>query len=113
MTTPTRVELRIRRLVWEGADPPSPEALCAAVESELAVLLGNSPTIGACALDPAVPADCALTAHARLIARAVHEVLRAGQPPDPHHRPPHIGRPPAPDAAPVPGTEPKAGASTP
>ncbi|TGA83678.1 hypothetical protein, partial [Streptomyces sp. MZ04] len=82
MTTATQVELHIRRLVWDGACPPSPAALCAAVESELAVLLGNSPTISA--PDPAVPADSALAAHARRIARAVYEALRAGQPPDPH-----------------------------
>ncbi|MFE9834192.1 hypothetical protein ACFYP4_03425 [Streptomyces sp. NPDC005551] len=109
MTTNTRVEVCVRRLVWDGAGPPSPVALCAAVEAELAVLLGNSLTVGD--LDPALPADSALAAHARRIARAIQEVLRAGQPPDPHHRFPHVDRPLAPDVAPTP--TPKAGAPTP
>ncbi|WP_128429725.1 hypothetical protein [Streptomyces cyaneus] len=116
MTTATRVELRIRRLVWEGAGPPSPAALCAAVEAELAVLLGDSPTVAADAPDPAVPADCALTAHARRIARAVHDLLRAGQPPDPQRCSRHLVQHPAPDAAPATptsGPRPKAGALIP
>ncbi|MEU4351819.1 hypothetical protein [Streptomyces sp. NPDC023838] len=106
MTAATRVELHIRRLVWDGAGPPpSPAALCAAVESELAVLLGDSPTIGAVAPavpadstigapTPAAPTDPTLAAHARQIARAVHETLRAGQPPD-HRSPQHRPRPEA------------------
>ncbi|MFD0555191.1 hypothetical protein ACFQ0X_42970 [Streptomyces rectiviolaceus] len=75
-----------------GRTTPSPAALCATVESELAVLLGDSPTIGAVA--PAAPTDPTLAAHARQIARAVHETLRAGQPPD-HRSPQHRPRPEA------------------
>ncbi|MGW2723421.1 hypothetical protein [Streptomyces sp. NPDC001492] len=111
MTTATRVELRIRRLVWDAVDPPSPAALCAAVEAELGVLLGNSPT--ADAVDRAVPAGSALTAHARRIALAVHEALRAEQRPNAHHRSLHLAPCPTPDAKPTPGPRPEAGAPTP
>ncbi|MFH8617353.1 hypothetical protein ACH4E8_20075 [Streptomyces sp. NPDC017979] len=88
MTTGPRVELRIRRLVWEAANPPARAGLRAAVEAELAVLLGGCPTV-----DRAVPADPAVAAHARRIARAVHEALRAGPPPSPGAAPAQAGAP--------------------
>ena len=68
MTT-TRVELRIRRLVLDSATGVSRTALCAAVEAELAVLLGLSP-------GPAhVPVDSGVAALGRHIARAVHRTM--------------------------------------
>ncbi|CAM5601749.1 hypothetical protein SGLAM104S_03859 [Streptomyces glaucescens] len=70
--TGTRVELRIRRLELDTSARPSRAALCAAVEAELAVLLGH-PMPGR---RGAVPADPRLTALARHIARAVHAALR-------------------------------------
>ncbi|MEU9608450.1 hypothetical protein [Streptomyces sp. NPDC048057] len=88
MTTGPRVELRIRRLVWEAADAPARAGLRAAVEAELAVLLGDCP-----AVDRAVPVDPAVAAHARRIARAVHEALRAGPPQSPGAEPARAGTP--------------------
>ena len=75
--TGTRVELRIRRLELDTSARPSRAALCAAVEAELAVLLGHPmPGTGR----RAVPADPRLTALARNIARAVHAALRERRP---------------------------------
>ncbi|SEP95658.1 hypothetical protein SAMN04487983_1002269 [Streptomyces sp. yr375] len=68
----TRVELHIRRLVLDpAAAHVSRAALCAAVETELAVLLGLTP---APARVP-VPVDGELAALARHIARAVHRAM--------------------------------------
>lgn len=72
MTATPRFELRIRRLVWEGADPPARAGLRAAVEAELAVLLGIRPIA-----ERAVSTNPAVAAQARRIARAVHAALRA------------------------------------
>lgn len=88
--TATRVELRIRRLVLDSADGVSRAALCAAVETELAVLLGLSPAGGPRAgHGPTGAAPTHLSAHAsapthvsahvsalgRDIARAVHRAM--------------------------------------
>lgn len=79
--TATRVELRIRRLVLDSATGPSQAALCAAIEAELAVLLGLSPAGGSRdrAGRPPVPTD-SVAALGRHIARAVHRALRFGEP---------------------------------
>ncbi|HZF91067.1 hypothetical protein [Streptomyces sp.] len=71
--TGTRVELRIRRLELDARVRPSRAALCAAVEAELAVLLGHASAVAG---RPAVPADPHITDLARHIARAVHAALR-------------------------------------
>ncbi|SHI50495.1 hypothetical protein [Streptomyces sp. 3214.6] len=82
--TATRVELRIRRLVLDSADGVSRAALCAAVETELAVLLGLSPAGGPRAgHGPTGAALAYLSAHVsahvsvlgRHIARAVHRAM--------------------------------------
>jgi hypothetical protein len=90
--TATRVELRIRRVVLDSADGVSRAALCAAVETELAVLLGLSPAGGPRAghgptgAGPAhlsahvsAPAHSHVSAHVstlgRHIARAVHRAM--------------------------------------
>ena len=94
--TATRVELRIRRLVLDSADGVSRAALCAAVETELAVLLGLSPAGGPRAgsgpagaapahlsEDVSAPVPAHVSAHVsthvsvlgRHIARAVHRAM--------------------------------------
>ncbi|MGY1578143.1 hypothetical protein [Streptomyces sp. MN13] len=90
--TGTRVELRIRRLELDAPVGLSPTALCAAVEAELAVLLGlDGTSAGARTAVPApvptaapspavrtVPANPHAAVLARHIARAVYDVaLRA------------------------------------
>lgn len=72
MTT-TRVDLRIRRLVLDSAAGVSRAALCAAVEAELAVLLGLSP--GPADVPAPVPVDFEVAALGRHIARAVHRAM--------------------------------------
>lgn len=81
MTT-TRVEVRIRRLVLDSATGPSRAALCAAIEAELAVLLGHSSVDSSRdrADRPAVQADIGVAALGRHIARAVHRDLHVGEP---------------------------------
>lgn len=109
MTTAMRIELRIRWLLWEAAvGPPSPTALCAAVEAELDVLLGNLPEGDPPGL--ATPTDPALTACARRIAGAVHEALRAGQPPGPQYDSTRLDPSPVPDTQPASDPLPMAGA---
>lgn len=74
MTT-TRVDLRIRRLVLDSAAGVSRAALCAAVEAELAVLLGLSPGPADVPAPALVPVDFEVAALGRHIARAVHRAM--------------------------------------
>ncbi|WP_329214402.1 hypothetical protein OG352_04075 [Streptomyces sp. NBC_01485] len=82
-TTTTRVELRIRRLVLDSAvGGVSRAELCAAVETELAVLLGLTPAaVSAVSAVPArVPVDSDVAVLGRHIARAVHRAMAAEEP---------------------------------
>lgn len=81
-----RLELRIRRLELHSAVRPSRAALCAAVERELATLLGQSagragrpasPTDARLTTNACLTNDARLTALARPIANALHEALCA------------------------------------
>jgi hypothetical protein len=83
------LELRIEELVLHGFHPGDRDAIAAAVESELTVLLAGdvlSGPLGAIDMESAsieVPRDVTPQAVGRQIARAIHGGLTSAGPPSP------------------------------